>query len=178
MIHPLAQRLLMTLSMYDASIPVFIRQLTNLSDILKKGEASAEERKIDPSVLVNARLAPDMLPLARQIQIASDAVKGCAGRLSGVEIPKFEDTEATFAELQARIANTISFLKTITPAQVEGTEDKTINLTIAKRDFQFSGRDYLFSFVLPNLFFHTTTAYAILRHNGVALGKADYLGAP
>ena len=168
----------MTLSMYQASVPVFIRHFNNLAAILQKGEVSALERKIDPSVFVNARLAPDMLPLSRQIQIASDVVKGGAARLAGVESPRFEDTETSFAELQERISKTVAFLQTLDAAQIDGSEEKTINLSIAKRELSFTGRNYLLNFVLPNLFFHVTTTYSILRHNGVGLGKADFLGAP
>lgn len=167
----------MTLSMYQASIPVFIRQLGNLSAILTKAETNLKERNIDPSVLVNSRLAPDMLPFSRQIQIASDAAKGCAARLSGTEPPSFPDVETTFTELQERIAKTIAFVKTVTPEQIDGTEEKTIHLKAGGRELEFRGQDYLLGFVLPNLFFHVTTAYAILRHNGVPLGKMDYLGA-
>ncbi|MES2985210.1 MAG: DUF1993 domain-containing protein [Pseudomonadota bacterium] len=168
----------MTLSMYDASIPAFIRGLTNLSAVLAKAAAHAEAKKIDPSVFMAARLAPDMLPLPKQIQIASDIVKGGAARLAGVEVPSFADTETTFPELQERIAKTIAFLNTIPAAQVNGTEEKTISLKVGGRDLQFSGQAYLLGFVVPNLYFHTTVAYAILRHNGVELGKMDFLGAP
>ena len=167
----------MTLSMYQASIPVFIRHLGTLSDVLKKAEANATERKIEPSVLINARLAPDMFPLARQIQIASDSVKGCAARLAGVEVPSYADTETTFTELQERIAKTIAFLKQCTAAQIDGTEEKAISLKAGPRELNFKGQDYLLNFVLPNLFFHSSMAYAILRHNGVPIGKMDFLGS-
>lgn len=166
----------MTLSMYQASVPVFIHHLTILSAILDKGLASAEARKIDPSVFITARLAPDMLPLSKQVQIASDVTKGCAARLAGVEIPSFADTEATFPELKERIAKTIAFLKTIKPAQVDGSEDKKITIKSGGRDQEYVGQPYLLHFVLPNLYFHVTVAYAILRHNGVDVGKGDYLG--
>lgn len=165
----------MTISMYQASIPVFIHGLQNLSAILAKGEAYAAAKKIDPSIFINARLAPDMFPLARQIQIASDSVKGCGARLAGVEVPSFPDTETTFAELQARIAKTIAFLQTLKPQQIDGSEDRTINLKVGPRELSFKGQDYLTHFVLPNLYFHSTVTYAILRHNGVDLGKQDYL---
>jgi len=166
----------MTLSMYQASVPVFIRALGNLSAILDKGAAFAEAKKIEPSVLVNARLAPDMFPLARQVQIATDGVKGCAARLAGVEVPSYADTESTFPELQARIAKTIAFLQGFTPEQIDGSEERVVTLKIRHKDISFVGQPYLLNFVLPNLFFHITTAYAILRHNGVEIGKMDFLG--
>ena len=166
----------MALSMYQVTIPVFIRVLNNLSAILDKGAAHAEAKKIEPSVFVNARLAPDMFPLARQIQIATDAVKGCAARLAGVDIPSFADTETSFPELQERIAKTVAFLNGITEAQLEGSESKTVTLKVRGSDMEIQGLPYLTGFVLPNLFFHVTTAYGILRHNGVDLGKMDYLG--
>lgn len=166
----------MTLSMYQASVPTFIRFLGNLSAILKKGEAHATAKKIDPSVFINARLAPDMFPLSRQVQIATDIAKGCAARLGGIAVPTFPDTEATFAELQERIAKTVSFLKTVTPAQVDGSETREIVLKVGGRDLNFKGQDYLLSFASPNVYFHITAAYAILRHNGVELGKGDFLG--
>jgi len=167
----------MSLSMYQISIPVFARALNNLAAILNKAVAHAEAKKIDPSVLINYRLAPDMLPLSRQVQIASDAAKGCAARLAGVEVPSFADTETTFPELQERIAKTLAFLNTVNAAQIDGSESRTVTIQLRGKDVQFLGLAYLTSFVLPNLYFHVTTAYAILRHNGVELGKADYLGA-
>lgn len=166
----------MSLSMYQASIPTIVRSLNNLSAILTKGEAHAAAKKIDPSVFVNDRLAPDMFPLSRQIQIATDVTKGGGARLAGIDIPNYEDKETTFAELQARIAKTIAFLQSIKPEQIDGSEEKNIALKVGGRDLTFTGQNYLFNFVLPNLFFHVTTAYAILRHNGVELGKGDFLG--
>lgn len=166
----------MSLSMYQISIPVFTRVLTNLSAILTKAAAHAEAKKIDPSVFINSRLAPDMFPLARQVQIATDTAKGCAARLAGIDIPSYADTEATFPELQERIAKTQAFLKTVTAEQINGSEDRTVTIKLRGNDMPFLGLPYLTGFVLPNLFFHATTAYAILRHNGVELGKADYLG--
>lgn len=166
----------MTLSMYQASVPVFIRNLGNLAAILQKAEKFAESKKIDPSVLINARLAPDMYPLVKQIQIASDSVKGCAARLAGVEIPSFADTETTFAELQARIAKTVDFLKTVTAAQIDGSEERAITMKTPSRELHFKGQGYLLNFVLPNLFFHISIAYAILRHNGLDIGKMDFIG--
>ena len=167
----------MALSMYQITIPVFTRVLNNLSAILNKGAAHAEAKKIDPSVFINSRLAPDMFPLSRQVQIATDAVKGCAARLAGVDIPSFADNEASFPELQERIAKTLAFLNGISEAQLEGSESKTVSLKVRGNDVEMKGLPYLNGFVLPNLFFHVTTAYAILRHNGVELGKADYLGS-
>jgi len=166
----------MTISMYQITVPVFKRTLNNLTAILNKAAAHAEARKIDPAVFISSRLAPDMLPLARQVQIATDAVKGCAARLAGVEIPSFADTEATFPELVERVAKTQAFLDGISAAQLEGSEDRTVTLQIRGNDVQFKGMAYLQGFVLPNLYFHVTTTYAILRHNGVELGKMDYLG--
>jgi uncharacterized protein len=166
----------MSLTMYSAFIPVAIRTLQNLSAILAKGAAHCEARKIDPSAFLSARLYPDMFPLSRQVQIASDTVKGAAARLAGIEIPRFEDNETTFAELQARLDKTVAFLKTIQPAQIDGKEDADILLSFPTRTFEFKGQAYLTGWVLPNLYFHTTTAYALLRHGGVELGKADYLG--
>jgi hypothetical protein len=168
----------MPLSMYQASIPQFQRMLGNLAQILDKAVVWAETKKIDPNVLLNARLAPDMLPLVRQLQIATDSVKGCAARLAGVEVPSFPDTESSFAELQARLSKTRDFLKGFTAEQIDGSEEKRISLKFPGQEFNFSGRDYLVSFVLPNFYFHLTTAYAILRHNGLDVGKMDFLGRP
>ncbi len=168
----------MPLSMYQASTPVFVRTLGNLSAILAKGAAFAEAKKIDPSVLINARLAPDMFPLARQVQIASDGVKGCAARLAGLDVPSYPDTETTFPALRVRIAKTVAFIQGISAAQIDGSENRDITLQIRKQDVHFKGQAYLLNFVLPNLYFHVTTAYAILRHNGVEIGKMDFLGKP
>lgn len=165
----------MALSMYQASIPVFISKLNNLSAILKKGEAYALARKIEPEVLVNARLYPDMFPLSRQIQIATDVVKGCAARLAGTEVASFPDTEKTFPELQARIAKTVELLKAFTPQQIDGSQQRKVTLKLKGKDTSFLGQPYLLHFVLPNFYFHISMAYAILRHNGVDIGKADYL---
>lgn len=167
----------MSLSMYQASVPVFVRLLGNLSDILTKAEAHAAAKNIDPSVFITARLAPDMFPLSRQIQIAADAAKSGAALLAGVEVPSYADTETTFAELQARIAKTIAFVQTVTAEQIDGSEDRTITLKRRDKETVFQGQPYLLTYVLPNLYFHITTAYAILRHNGVEIGKRDYLGA-
>lgn len=164
------------LTMYDATIPPLKRTLTNLSAILKKGEDYADTKKIEHAVLLNARLFPDMYPLSRQVQIATDMSKGAAARLTGVEIPKYEDNETTFTELQARIAKTIAFLDTVKPAQMEGAKTRDITIAVGKMELKFTGLAYLLKWVLPNVYFHVTTAYNILRHNGVELGKTDFLG--
>lgn len=166
----------MTISMYSASVPVFRNMLGNLSHCLDKAQAHAEARKFDPKVLVEDRLAPDMLPLKRQVQIACDACKNGLARLAGVEAPKFEDNEATLAELKERIRKTLDFLDSVPRASVDGTDDKDITFP-AGRDVTrtLKGEAYLLGVALPNLFFHVTTAYAILRHNGVELGKGDFL---
>ncbi|HWU27210.1 MAG TPA: DUF1993 domain-containing protein [Rhizomicrobium sp.] len=166
----------MSLSMYQASVPIYGQILTSLSNLLKKGAASAETRKIDPSVLLNARIAPDMFPLVRQVQTATDHAKGSLARLASVEIPAYPDTETTFDELQARIAKTLDYVKTFKPDQIDGTEDKDIVLKFGPQKFPFKGQAYLLNFVLPNFYFHTSMAYAILRHNGVDIGKRDFLG--
>jgi hypothetical protein len=166
----------MTMSMHTASVPVFQHMLRNLSHILDKGQASAEARKFDPSVLANARLAPDMLPFTKQIQIACDGAKNGVARIAGVEAPKFEDNETTFAELKARIQKTLDFLASVPEAKLQGTEDKEITFPVGRdKTRTMTGQAYLTTWVLPNFFFHVTTAYALLRHNGVDLGKADYL---
>jgi len=166
----------MSLSLYQASVPQFVRMFGNLSAILDKAVAYAEAKKIDPNVLLNARLAPDMHPLTRQVQIASDAVKGCAARLAGVDVPSFADTESSFAELQARIAKTLDFVKSLTPEQIDGGAGREIVMKFPGAELKFTAEDYLLHFVLPNFYFHVTTAYAILRHNGLDVGKMDYLG--
>jgi len=166
----------MTLSMYQASVPVFIHALTNLSTILHKAAAHAEAKKIDPSALLAARLYPDMHPLVRQVQTATDLAKNSSARLAEADRPAHEDTEQTFDELQARIAKTITFLQTLTPAQIDGSEEKTITMTIRGHDLSFRGQQYLLYFAQPNFYFHVTTAYAILRHSGVEIGKMDFIG--
>jgi len=166
----------MSMSMYAASVPVFQHMLKNLIHILEKGEANAQARRFDPSVLATARLAPDMLPFTRQVLIACDAVKLCAARISGVEAPKFEDTEASFAELKARVQKTLAYLETVPASAIDGTEDKQITFPVGRdKTRTLSAQAYLTTWALPNFFFHVTTTYAILRHNGVDLGKADYL---
>ena len=168
----------MNISMYQASVPRFINMLNNLSAILDKAQAHAEARKFDPAVLTTGRLFPDMLPMARQVQIACDGAKGAVARLAGAEIPKHEDTEQTFAELKARIAKTIAFVQSLKPAQLEGTEDKEIVLKLGAKEVRFNGMQYLLGHALPNFYFHVVIAYDILRHNGVEIGKRDYLGNP
>lgn len=163
-------------TLYDTSVAPLKRALTNLSSILKKGEEYADNLKIEHAVLLNARLFPDMFPLTRQVQIATDMSKGGIARLAGVEIPKYEDIETTFEQLQARIAKTIVFLESIKLEQFEGAESKEIVINVRKVDIQFTGQAYLLTWVLPNVYFHVTTAYNILRHNGVPLGKPDFLG--
>lgn len=167
----------MSLTMYQASVPVFVRSMTNLQAILDKGAKFAEAKKVEPSVLINARLAPDMFPLSRQVQAVSDSAKGAGARLAGIEVPSMPDTETTFPELQARLQKTIDFLNTIKPEQIDGSEDRAIVLKMRTREAHFKGRQYLFDFVYPNFFFHVTTAYAILRHNGADVGKMDFLGS-
>jgi uncharacterized protein len=162
--------------MYNVTIPPLKRALTNLSHILKKGEAYADAKSIEHAVLLNARLFADMYPLTRQIQIATDMSKGAAARLAGVEMPKYDDNEMSFADLQARIAKTNTFIDTIKPEQLAGAETRAITITVRKVDMHFLGEDYLTKWVLPNVYFHVTTAYNILRHNGVELGKPDFLG--
>ncbi len=165
------------ISMYAASVPPIIRSLTNLKSILEKAIVYADAKKIDPSVLINARLYPDMFPLSRQVQIATDVAKGAVSRLAGVEPPKYEDNESTFPELLARIDKTIALLESFKPEQIDGSEDRTIALPMHDRTLNFEGLPYLLDFVLPNVYFHVTTVYAILRHNGLEIGKRDFLGS-
>jgi uncharacterized protein len=166
----------MTISMYQASVPAFIQTLEALLKILGKAEEFCTAKKIDPTVLVNARLAPNMFALARQVQIATDFAKGTTARLAGVEVPAYEDNEKTTGELKARITKTLDFVKAITPAQIDGSEERDITLKVGGNPITFKGQFYLVNFALPNYYFHLSTAYAILRHNGVELGKSDFLG--
>ncbi|WP_341531318.1 DUF1993 domain-containing protein (plasmid) [Nostoc sp. UHCC 0302] len=166
----------MTISMYQASIPVFIHTLNNLVSILEKGNTYAQTKKIDQYVLPNSRLFPDMFPLSKQVQIASDIAKRGAAQLAGVEAPKFEDKETTLPELIDRVQKTISYLHTFKPEQIDGSEDKTITITQGDKSLSFEGMPFLLYFVLPNVYFHVTTTYDILRHSGVELGKKDFLG--
>ena len=166
----------MQISMYRASVPVFARNLRNLIGILRKAEAYAADRQIDPSVLLSYRLAPDMFPLTRQVQIATDMAKGCVSRLASVEIPTYDDKEATFGELIARLEKTIAYLERFTPGQIDGTEEKAVVLKRPSGDVTYQGLPYLLEYVQPNVYFHCTSAYAILRHCGVNIGKKDFIG--
>jgi len=168
----------MKISMYEASVPVFIHTLNNLATILEKGHAHAEAKKIDGAVLPGLRLFADMFPLSRQVQIASDSAKGGAARLAGVEAPPYEDNEKTIPELVARVRKTVAYLQTLKPEQFEGCEDKTVTWQTRSGSKSMQGLPYLNRHVIPNLFFHVTTTYNILRHNGVELGKKDFLGNP
>lgn len=165
----------MSISMYKASAPVFIRMLNNLDGLLAKAEANARERGFDANLLVTSRLAPDMRPLSAQIQFASDTSKGAIARLSGGTAPSMADTETTIDDLRTRIANTIDYIKSVPASSVDGSEERSIVLKFPNGEMAFKGLDYLTGFALPNFMFHVTTAYAILRHNGVPLGKQDFL---
>lgn len=166
----------MTISMYQASVPAFIRALDNLAAILEKAAAHAQARKIEAAALLSSRLYPDMFPLARQVQIATDTARSGAGRLAGMEFPAYEDKEATFQDLVLRVRNTISYLESLQPAQIDGGEDKTISWQSRSSTKSMQALPYLMNHLLPNLHFHITTAYCILRHNGVEIGKKDFLG--
>mgnify|MGYP003386359956 FL=1 len=166
----------MSLSMYQASIPAFVQTLTGLSKVLDKAEAFCAAKKVDPTVLINSRLAPDMFPLVRQVQIACDFAKGTTSRLAGMEVPSWEDKEATLSDLKARITRTLDYIQGFKAAQIDGTEERDITLKIAGNPVTFKGQFYLVNFAMPNFYFHLTSAYAILRHNGVDLGKGDFLG--
>ena len=167
----------MTLSMYQASVPVFIQGLTGLGGVIDKAAAHAAERKIDPDALLQARLYPDMFPFARQVQIATDFAKGGAARLAGVEFPAYEDSETSFEELKARVDKTIAFLRTLDAAQIDGSEERDISLVRRGETSIVKGQAYLLEQAMPNFYFHITTAYAIQRHNGVEVGKRVFLGA-
>ena len=166
----------MNSSMYQSAVPTCIRTLSNLAAILEKGAAHAETRKIDPAALLTARLFPDMLPFTKQIQLATDSASGGVARLASLEVPVFEHKESSFAELVARVKKTIQYLESIKPEQIDGSEDKTISWQSRSSTKSMQGHPYLMNHTLPNVFFHVTTAYNILRHNGVELGKMDYLG--
>ena len=166
----------MSFTLYDASIPPMTRALQNLSKILDKAVADAKTKDIAPTKLIEGKLAADMRPLTFQIQTASDTAKGCAARLAGIEAPAMADTETTFPELQQRIAKTIAFLDSVKPAQLAGAEDRSVVLKFPSGEMKFTGKDYVTGFALPNFYFHVTTAYAILRHNGIEIGKRDFLG--
>ncbi|AZO30673.1 MULTISPECIES: DUF1993 family protein [unclassified Mesorhizobium] len=166
----------MTISMYDISVAVFSARLKALDSVLALAEQNAADRKIDPQVFLSARLAPDMFALTRQVQIATDHAKGAPSRLAGREVPKYEDNESSFEELHARIAKTLDHLASFSAADLEGSEERTIELRLAGREVSMSGLQYLLHAAMPNFYFHITTAYDILRHNGVPLGKATFLG--
>jgi len=168
----------MTISMYQVSVPVFLRGLSALTGVLTKAEAFVEARKLDQGVLMGLRLYPDMFPFTRQVQIACDTAKGAVARLAGVEMPKHEDTEQSFAELKARIAKTIDFVESVSATKIDGTEEKEIVLAMRSGERRYKGMQYLLGFAYPNFYFHVTTAYNILRHNGVDIGKADFIGKP
>ena len=164
------------ISMYDVSVPVFSERLKALALVLTKAEANAAERKIDLQVFLVARLAPDMLNLIQQVQMATDFSKGASSRLAGREVPRYEDNEASFAELHARITKTRDYLATFKPAEFEGAEERTVTLKVSGKDVEIKGQKYLLDVALPNFYFHITTAYDILRHNGVPLSKGNFLG--
>ena len=167
----------MSLSMYQASAPVFVTMLNNLAAILEKAEAHAKERNIDEGVMLNWRFAPDMFPLTRQVQIATDFAKGTAARLAGVDVPKYADDETSFAGLRQRIAKAVTFVESFRPSDFDGSEDRDISLTAGSRELHFKGQPYLLNFALPNFYFHVTTAYGLLRACGVGIGKMDFIGA-
>ncbi len=168
----------MSISMYQVAAPVFVRALTNLQHVLKLGEAHAKEKNVEGSVLLQTRLITDMLPLVKQVQIATDMAKNGAARLAGVDPLKFEDNEASLDELYNRIERAIDYIKSFKPEQIDGSETRAITLKTRNGDLNFEGQAYLLHYVLPNLFFHCTTAYNILRESGANIGKADFTGKP
>ncbi len=168
----------MSISMYQASVPRFVNILGNLSNILDKAQAHVDAKKLDVTALTGFRIYPDMFPMSRQVQIACDTAKGVVARLAGLEIPKDEDTETTLAELKARIAKTIAFIQGVTPAQIDGTEDKAIVTRRGDKETHYKGMQFLLGHAVPNIYFHVTTTYNILRHNGIEIGKRDFLGNP
>ena len=164
--------------MYQASVPRLVNILTNLNAILDKAQAHVDAKKLDPLALTEFRLFPDMLSMRRQVQIAADTAKGVVARLAGVEIPTYEDNEVSIADLKARVAKTIAFVQGFSPAQIDGTEDKVITTKRGDKETHYTGMQFLLGHAIPNVYFHVTTAYSILRHNGVEIGKRDYLGNP
>ncbi len=166
----------MAMSMYQASVPALTHTLGNLRNILKKAAAHVEAKKLDPASLINFRLFPDMFPLSRQVQIATDMTKSCVARLAGQEPPKWDDNEKTFDELIARLDKAIDYMKGFKPAQIDGSEEKEVVLKSPRGEMKFKGQPFLAHFILPNFYFHATTTYNILRHNGVELGKMDFIG--
>ena len=167
----------MSLSMYQLAVPPFVQGLGATSTVLAKAEAFAGAKKFDAAVLLSARLAPDMFPLSRQVQIACDFAKSTAARLAGVEIPSWKDDEKTIADLRGRIAKTLDYVRSFKPGQLDGSEERDVTITLAGKPITLKGQPYLVHFVLPNFYFHCTAAYAILRHNGVELGKRDFMGS-
>jgi hypothetical protein len=168
----------MTISMYQASVPRITNMLNNLGAILDKAQAHVDVKKLDAAALTNARLFPDMLAMHRQVQIATDTAKGVVARLAGVEIPAYEDNEVSFADLKARVEKTVAFIQSFSPEQIDGTEDKAIVTKRGDKETHYTGMQFLLGHAMPNVYFHVTTAYNILRHNGVEIGKKDYLGQP
>ena len=168
----------MTISMYQASVPRFVNVLGNLSNILDQAQVHVDAKKLNPATLTTYRLFPDMLPMTSQVQIACDTAKGAVARLAGMEIPVYEDNEQTLADLKARIAKTIAFIQTVTQERIDGTEDKEIVIKRGDKETRYKGRQFVLGQALPNFYFHVTTAYNILRHNGIEIGKRDYLGNP
>jgi hypothetical protein len=168
----------MSISMYQVAVPVFVRVLTNLQHVLKLGEAHAKEKNVEGSVLLQTRLIPDMLPLVKQVQIATDMAKNGAARLAGVDPLKFEDNETSFEELHSRIERAIDYIKSFKPEQIDGSETRAVQIKSRNGEVNFEGQAYLLHFVLPNLFFHCTTAYNILRSTGTNIGKQDFTGKP
>jgi hypothetical protein len=166
----------MAMSMYQASVPVFVRTLTNLKSILNKASTHAQARKIDEAALLGARLFPDMFPLTRQVQLACDYARGTAARLAGKEPPAYEESEKTIAELITRIDRSIDYVRSVPAGELDGSETREIVRPLRGQPKKFTGQNYLVQFALPSFFFHATTAYAILRHSGLEIGKADYLG--
>lgn len=165
----------MSITMYQASVPAFQKHLNALDAILDKTAAYAAQRKIEPAALLNARLYPDMFDMKRQVQVACDFAKAAGARLAGLEVPSFADTETTIPELKERIAKTLRFLETIKPEQMEGSEERVLTIKVGPNEMTFTGRDYLLHFALPNFYFHCATAYGILRHNGLEIGKRDFM---
>ena len=168
----------MTISMYQASVPRLVNALNNLSHVLGKAQAHIEAKKLDPKTLLEFRLYPDMLSMTRQVQIASDTAKGLVARLAGLDNPVHEDNEQSIAELQARLAKTVAFMQSVSAAQIDGTEDKAIVIKRGDKETHYKGMQFLLGHALPNVYFHSSMTYAILRHNGVEIGKRDYLGTP
>ncbi len=168
----------MTISMYQASVPRFVNILGNLMNIFDKAQAHVDAKKLDPETLTKYRLFPDMFPMATQVRIACDAAQGVVARLAGLDIPVSEDTDKTLADLKARVAKTIAYIQAVTPAQIDGTEDKAIVTKRGDKETHYKGMQFLLGHAVPNFYFHVTTTYAILRHNGVEIGKRDFLGNP